>query len=103
VALENERFYFKKIKNKKYKYKGIILNYENEIKNKLMAIASIDYISLTEKYIFNKYKKYNDKKTNQFIITQLNTKCNLIITDFRKINQWTNIINKNILIIEFKK
>jgi len=102
--LENERFYFKKIQNKKYNYNGIILNYDNKIKNKLMIISCLNYLNLTNNNkIINKYKNYYDEKTNKNIILQMNTKCNLIITDLKNINKWKNIINKNVLIIKSEK
>jgi hypothetical protein len=101
--LENERFYFKKIQNKKYNYNGIILNYDNKIKNKLMVVSCINYLNSNNNKIINKYKNYYDEKTNQNIILQINTKCNLIITDLKNINKWKNIINKNVLIIKSEK
>lgn len=101
--LENERFYFKKIKNKKYNYNGIILNYDNKIKNKLIVISCINDLNINNNKLIHKYKNYYDEKINQNIILQINTKCNLIITDLKNINKWKNIINKNFLIIKSEK
>jgi len=79
-----ERFYFSKIKYDTFKFNGIIINYDDINKNRQLSLLSIDYI--------NKNNKGNLKINN----LQLNTKCNLILTDINNINIWKYLINNNI-------
>ena len=85
------------IKNNTYKYNGIIINYYNNIKNKVLSLLSIKY-HLNNKYI-------NKERTKDKL--QINTNCILIITEKYEIKVWNDIINeylpnKNIAILNSK-
>lgn len=85
--IELNRFFFTKIKDKIFKFNGIILNYKNLIKNKILTLLSINYI--------NKNKINNIKKT-----ISLNTNCTLILTENN--NEWENILNKYLSNTKYK-
>jgi len=59
-----------------FKFKGIILNYNETIKNKLISLLAINY------------KSENNKYNN---ILKFNTKCSLILSDKNNIKIWENI------------
>ena len=84
------RFYFTKIKDKIFKFNGIILNYKNIIKNKILTLLSINYINKNKENI-------NNKK-----ILNINTKCTLILTEYNNFIEWENIINKYLSNIKYK-
>lgn len=99
VNVELGRFYIEKIKDSTYTFNGIILNYINNIKNKILPLISIDYINKLNLWSKDKIKKNS---------LQLNTKCNLIITDKSNIEIWsllikTYLINYKIYIIKTLK
>jgi hypothetical protein len=81
--IDLNRFYFTKIKDKIFNFNGIILNYKNIIKNKILTLLSINYINKN-----NKENIINKKLIN------INTKCTLILTEYKNNNEWENIINK---------
>lgn len=83
VNIELGRFYIEKIKDNTYTFNGIVLNYINNVKNKILPLISIDYI--------NKLNLWNKDKTKKNTL-QFNTKCNLIITDKSNIEIWTLLI-----------
>ena len=89
--IDLNRFFFRKIKDKIFKFNGIILNYKNIIKNKILTLLSINYINKNNKENINNTKTLN-----------INTKCTLILTEFNKNNEWENIINKYLLNIKYK-
>ena len=91
--IKNERFYFSKISNKNYKYKGIILNNNLNINNMILSILSISSLSKI-KTNNSLYKSYFDMETQKKENLQFNTKCNLIITQKENIKLWQNILNK---------
>ena len=91
--IKNERFYFCKIQEKNYKYKGIILNNNLNINNIILSILSISSLSKF-KTTNSLYKSYFDTETQKKEKLQFNTKCNLIITQKENINLWKNILNK---------
>jgi len=77
------RFLYKKNNDNIFNFNGIIINYYNFIKNKILSIMSI----------FHSIKY----KPNKFIIEnniQILTKCNLIITDKKTIELWICILQK---------
>jgi hypothetical protein len=95
-----ERFYFHKIKDKDFKYNGIVINYNNSFKNKLFPIFSIEYLI---NFVNNsEYNLLNNLKSNN-----LYTKCNLILTTINNFDDWINIltkyISKNIYVIYYIK
>ena len=86
------------IKNDIYKYNGIVINYYNNIKNKILSLLSIKY------HLNNKYAN-NDRTKDKL---QINTNCVLILTERYEIKVWNDIINeylpnKNIAILNSKK
>jgi hypothetical protein len=83
VNIELGRFYIEKVKDNIYTFNGIILNYINNIKNKILPLLSIDYINK-----LNLWNKDKNKKNS----LQFNTKCNLIITDKSNIKLWELLI-----------
>jgi len=89
--IDLSRFYFTKIKDKIFKFNGIILNYKNIIKNKILTLLSINYISKNNK------ENINNKK-----ILNINTKCTLILTEYNNSIEWENIINKYLSNIKYK-
>jgi hypothetical protein len=77
------RFLYKKNNDNIFHFNGIIINYYNFIKNKILSIMSI----------FHSIKY----KPNKFIIEnniQILTKCNLIVTDKKNIELWICILQK---------
>ena len=90
------RFLFSK-KDTIYKFNGIIINYNNKLKNKSLSILSILY----------KNNKYSNDLFNKEKI-KINTRCTLILSNNNDIIIWKNIINKYFInnktyIINFKK
>jgi hypothetical protein len=79
------RFFYSK-KDKIYNFNGIILNYQNSYKNKLLSLLSIIYLNKSNKY-FIENERTKDK-------LQLNTKCVLIISYTNEINNWTKMIKE---------
>lgn len=77
-----ERFYYSKIDDLKFKFNGIILNYNDSDLNKILSLITINY---------NKKKNKVENKTLKF-----STKCTLIITDINNIEIWENIFKKYI-------
>jgi hypothetical protein len=117
------RFYSYKVKYNIYRFNGIIINYNDYIKSRLLSLFSIDY--------HHKYNK-NDKNNLLDVIKNdicnndkyiYNTKCNLILTEKNNIKLWKmlfikylpeyslysintqkdfkKILNKNILKLDF--
>ena len=78
------RFLFSK-KDQVYEFNGIIINYQDNIKNKILSLFSIIY---SDNLFLNKIKK--DK-------IQYNVKCTLILCNTEEIEKWKNIIKKYIL------
>jgi hypothetical protein len=108
ISLENnfyadillERFYFTKPKKIKDKFNFIIINYFNEIKNKILSLLSIDNNE-------NKIIIENNFTEIEESTQQLNTKCNLILLDKKNIKLWILLIkiyapNNKIIVIEKK-
>jgi hypothetical protein len=96
-----ERFYFNKPKKITNSYNFIIINYFNEIKNKIITALSINNYD-NNVIIDNNFTKIEDKTY------QLNTKCNLILTNKKNIKLWILLINtyfpnNKILAIEQKR
>jgi hypothetical protein len=92
--IDLNRFYFTKIKDKIFKFNGIILNYKNIIKNKILTLLSINYNNkINKEHIIN--------NTNKKILN-LHTKCTLILTEFNNNIEWENIINKYLSNIKYK-
>lgn len=89
--IDLNRFYFTKIKDKIFKFNGIILNYKNIIKNKILTLLSINYNNKNNK------ENINNKK-----ILNINTKCTLILTECNNSIEWENIINKYLSNIKYK-
>lgn len=77
------RFSFSK-KDQLYKFNGIIINYQEKIKNKILSLFSIIY---SNKFFINKLKK--DKIYNKI-------KCTLILCTSEEIPIWNTIIKKYI-------
>jgi hypothetical protein len=95
-----DRFYSKNI-DKIFTYNGIIINYNNEVKNKILTLMSIEYLKSSKELSNNKVKKIHRKNL------RLETKCNLILTNSKNINTWKKIISENlsskICVISLKK
>ena len=96
-----ERFYFNKPKKITNSYNFIIINYFDEIKNKIITALSINNYN-NNVIIDNNFTKIEDKTY------QLNTKCNLILTNKKNIKLWIILINtyfsnNKILAIEQKR
>ena len=95
-----DRFYSKNV-DKIFTYNGIIINYNNEVKNKILTLMSIEYLKSYKELDNNKTKKLYRKNL------RLETKCNLILTNSKNINSWKKIITENlsskICIISLKK
>ena len=81
-----ERFYFNKPKKMTNSYNFIIINYFNEIKNKIITALSINNYN-NNVIIDNNFTKIEEKTY------QLNTKCNLILTNKKNIKLWIILIN----------
>ena len=79
------RFYYSK-KDNIYSYNGIILNYQDSNKNKLLSLLSIIYLNKNNKFLLES-KKTKDK-------LQFNTNCVLIITCTDEIEHWKKIIKE---------
>ena len=107
INIELERFYSYKIKDKYFKYNGIIINYNNYFKNKLFPIFSIEYIHNYEVNDENKLKNLPIKYNTDINSNILHTKCNLILTNKNNVDEWikilTKCLSKNICIINYKK
>ena len=78
------RFFYLK-KDKIYNYNGIILNYHDENKNKLLSLLSIIYLNK------NNFCLENEKTKDKL---QFNTKCVLIISETNEIDNWIKIIKE---------
>ena len=84
------RFLYKKINDNIFNFNGVIINYYNFIKNKILSIMSIYYST-----------KYNNIKYSNKTNLQILTKCNLIVTEKKNIELWINILKKYYINIKF--
>ena len=86
------RFYLSKIKNKVFKFSGILINYNNNIKNKILIILTLNILKNIN------YKKINKKKlvdnNIQKINLQIDINSNLILAEKNNINSWILLIKK---------
>jgi hypothetical protein len=100
------RFYLSKVNDKIFKFSGILLNYNDSIKNKILILLTLNILK-NKMHIKKNNKKVVDNNIKK-INLQIDTKCNLILTEKNNINTWMKLIkeycpNTKIFVIYNKK
>jgi hypothetical protein len=85
------RFYSYKVKYNIYRFNGIIINYNDYIKSRLLSLFSIDHHYKNDNKNLVDLIKNNIYNDDKYIY---NTKCNLILTEKNNIKLWKILFSK---------